>query len=128
MTTPADGLPWNAPARRCREYAIKKVLDEDDRREQITHMLADPTRTRQQVGEFCIYHLQFNALALRPWVTPPIRWHEDIRDETDACREMRALIATMKELGVSVAHPDPGRAVEQARAAAGPRAHGPGHI
>jgi hypothetical protein len=31
---------------------------------------------------------------------------------------MASLVATMKELGVSVAHPDPARAVEQAKAAA----------
>lgn len=113
-----DGVPWNATPRKCREFAIRKVLASEDRgrREQIETKLR--TEPRELVGKFCIYHLQFNTLGLKPWVSPPVSWRDDGRNDCPGEPEMAALVATMKQLRVSLFHPDPARAVEQAKAAA----------
>jgi hypothetical protein len=122
--TKADELPWNATTRQCREFALNKLLKSDDhgRRDQIISMLGKEPRER--VGEFAIFCVQSDALCLKPWVLPPIGFEAfegSKHNETPGDAEMRALVARMKQLRVSIAHPDPARAVEQAEAAHAPR-------
>ena len=110
-------LPWNATPRVCREHALKTLLaGEPLRAEQIRLMLRD--EDREAVGEFAVYVLQTDALALRPWVSPPMYWTEDAeRGDAPGDAEMRALVAKMRTLKVSVCHPDPLAAVRQAEVA-----------
>ena len=114
---------WNASTRACYEFAIKALLAGDDhgRRDQIRAMLDDSPR--QTVGHFAIVVMQSDALSLRPWVLPPISWREPGRGpDAPGEPELRQLVATMKRLKVSLAHPDPLAAVAQAEAAATPTA------
>jgi hypothetical protein len=111
MMTPP---PWNASPATCREYAINKLLTgpDRDRAEQIKTMLR--TGTRREVGDFAIFSLQFNTLGLKPWVLPPSDWVDDRYSNTPGDDEMRLLIAKMRALKISLSHPDPMHAIEQA--------------
>ena len=119
MTTPADGLRWDATPRRCREFAIRKLLTGKDlpRREQIEDKLR--SEPREEVGRFAVFCVQTSVLSLKPWVSPPVSWRDDGRNDCPGEPEMRALVARMKQLRVCLAHPDPVRAIEQAEAARG---------
>jgi hypothetical protein len=95
--------------------ALKHTLAEKDRGrvEQVQSMLADPTRTRRDVLEFCSYHRQMLSLRLRPWESPPIWIDPDNPDPTDP-PEAVALCKRMLAAGVSLYHPDPIGACEEA--------------
>ena len=120
--------PWNAGTRQCYEFAIRQLLAGDDpgRREQIEAKLR--TEPRQTVGHFAVVVVQSTALGLRPWVLPPISWHEPERGHCPGDNELRQLCAMMKRLKIPLAHPDPVRAVAEAEAAADALAQaGPTH-
>jgi hypothetical protein len=118
MAPPAAVLPWNAPARMCREYAIKQLLASPDvgRRDQILHMLSE--RPRAAVGHFAVNCVQTQNLGLRPWIEPPVSWVDDGRLDAPGDRQMKALIAKMRELRISLLHADPVAAIGAAEAAA----------
>jgi hypothetical protein len=96
------------------ELALKLTLEEkdQDRVEQVQNMLADPTRTRDEVLQFCAYHRQMDALKLRPWEIPPC-WI-DADDYAELPPTVAALAKQMRAAGISLFHPDPKRALAEA--------------
>jgi hypothetical protein len=124
MKPPPKELAWDATPRQCREFALRTVLTTHNghRREQIQHKLKH--EPRDDVCEFCIQILQGEALALRPWVSEPIWWLSGLPQKQIAKGavagdlEMAALVERMKSLKISLYHPSPARALEQAEAAA----------
>jgi hypothetical protein len=100
------------------ELAIKQTLAEPDplRVEQVKSMLQD--RDRITVGEFCSYHRQCDALALKPWEYPPC-WINDPDEVLGVSRyppdpQAATLLKQMLAAGVSRYHPDPVAAIEAA--------------
>jgi hypothetical protein len=101
------------------ELAIELTHAEADRREQIHEMLADNPRI--EVGQFASCHRQRKMLRLKPWEPPPC--HIDDADETlaqpeqldDGKHAAARLLKQMLALGVSKWHPDPVKAIAEAK-------------
>jgi hypothetical protein len=78
-----------------------------------------------EVGEFCAYVTQGNALRLEPWECPPC-WIDDIEaalrgpDGTKKIRQAALLLRRMQRCGVSKFHPDPVAACEAAERSTSP--------
>ena len=39
------------------------------------------SRTWQEAAEYAAYHCQMKVLRLRPWMTPPMLWHDEVDPE-----------------------------------------------
>jgi hypothetical protein len=91
--------------------AMQMACAEDaDRAEQIAEMLQE--QPWREVAEFAACVAQSRSLHLKPWQWPPA-WGPDQRDDPQGGK----LLDEMLRLGVSQWHPDPMRAIEEARAA-----------
>src|SRR6516165_2927170 len=95
------------------DLALQQTLAEKDqsRVDQVRSMLE--RRTRLEVSQFCSFHRQIAALALKPWELPPCLGDYDGapggRDE-----QAWALLKRMRKAGLSRWDPDPLAAVEAA--------------
>ena len=95
------------------ELALQETLSEKDqsRVDQVRSMLE--RRTRLEVSQFCSFHRQIAALALKPWELPPCLGDYDGapggRDE-----QAWRLLKRMRKAGVSRWHPSPLEALQKA--------------
>jgi hypothetical protein len=115
------------------QLALDLTLADDPvdpgRVKQVTDFLRE--RPWLETAEFCSYHQQMARLRLRPWQAPPC--NIITRDEAEAiieegpqpacndpttdvsdCRTAKLTIA-MLDLGISPFHPDPAKAIAEAR-------------
>jgi hypothetical protein len=88
--------------------AIERARADPERTEQVEWMLVHNPRV--EVGEFCAYSCQRDALRLLPWQTAPM----DV-DDPDGDHEAARLLKQMLDLGISRYHPDPVAAIEDAQ-------------
>ena len=104
--------------------AIEQTLREKDlaRVEQVRHMLDDPHRPWFETASFCSYHRQCRALNLAPWEEPPVHladhlddpYRGGLRGPLQVSPEGLKLTRRMLAAGISVYHPDPLKALEEA--------------
>ena len=87
------------------------------RRQQIDSMLADPTRSWQEVAVFAATCVQSRRLDLPPWQSVPFR--ASLRDlsqpygDASGRRECAELLKRLHDAGLSIFKPDPLAALEQ---------------
>jgi hypothetical protein len=91
----------------------------------------EPPRSLWEVARFCAYHQQVRRLELRPWMSPPcwiatreaaeailakgtIPAADNSGNDVSDCGPAR-LVLDMLDAGVSAWHPDPVKAVAEAR-------------
>ena len=85
--------------------------------------MTDPIRDDDAITEDerrAAYSAQMKALGLRPWQSPPCWLSEDIRPEPGPSNLSNypawVVLRTMLRLGIDRYHPDPIRAIAEARA------------
>ena len=89
------------------------------RAEQIDHMLADPSRSWQEVARFASYSAQMDSLRLNPWQSPPCQAGlNDLKTQPPGDPrgkfESAALLQRLLEAGLSGYEPDPLAAITEA--------------
>ena len=80
---------------------------------------AERDRLLRAAAEFAVYGAQYNALSLKPWQEPPCVL-DDFEETITAGvghrnYEGAKLRRAMSRYGISAYHPDPARAVEEAK-------------
>jgi hypothetical protein len=97
------------------ERCIALALEEDQGlREQVTWMLEN--NNWLEVAQYCSYHLQYRALHLSPWESPPCWIDPEGCDVQPRDAHGRQLLKRMTKLGVSRFAPDPVGALAIAQA------------
>jgi hypothetical protein len=91
-------------------------------RQHVDALLAE--RSWRDVGEFCAYSCQLDALHLKPWQSPPC-WIDDLVATIDTGNDgvggdyaAAKLLQRLLDAGLSRYEPDPPGALKQARPAA----------
>ena len=94
--------------------------EDPGRREQIDHMLADPSRNWRSVAVFAASCAQSRSLNLMPLQSPPFRANlADLSQppgDPSGRRESAELLKKMLDLGLSPFEPNPLQAIAEAEA------------